>query len=164
MNISISRTILAFLLPILILASGSICHAQVPKNLKIALDKKPVQADVDCDRVPADKYDTCEIASSKDLFSAEGFIVTNPAKQIVRMYTKEGTSTHWTFFKNGQEVYRETDTNGNKKPDEFRWLDTAGSRIGKDSNEDGVIDRWVSISAEEAVSYTHLTLPTICSV
>lgn len=55
----------------------------------------------------------------------------------------------WSYFLDGQEVYREIDTNGNRKADQFRWLGRAGSKIGLDLNEDGRIDRWEQISPEE---------------
>ncbi|QDU61109.1 Thiol-disulfide oxidoreductase ResA [Planctomycetes bacterium Pan216] len=56
----------------------------------------------------------------------------------------------WSYYMNGQEVYRESDTNGNGKADDFHWYNTAGSRWGVDSNEDGRIDGWKRISAQEA--------------
>ena len=47
------------------------------------------------------------------------------------------------------EVYRDVDRNFNGKADEYRWLNTAGSRWGLDPNEDSKIDTWKVISAEE---------------
>ncbi len=55
----------------------------------------------------------------------------------------------WSYFLDGHEVYREIDSNGNRKADQFRWLNQAGSKIGLDLNEDGRIDRWEQISPEE---------------
>jgi peroxiredoxin len=55
----------------------------------------------------------------------------------------------WSYFLDGQEVYREIDSNGNRKADQFRWLGKAGSKVGLDLNEDGRIDRWEQISPEE---------------
>lgn len=55
----------------------------------------------------------------------------------------------WSYFLDGQEVYREIDSNGNRKADQFRWFNSAGSKIGLDLNEDGRIDRWEQISPEE---------------
>src|SRR5689334_11264933 len=55
----------------------------------------------------------------------------------------------WSYYQDGQETYREVDTNGNKKPDQFRWLGAGGMRWGVDVNEDGQIDGWTQISAEE---------------
>ena len=55
----------------------------------------------------------------------------------------------WSYFLNGEEVYREVDTNANHKADQYRWMGPAGSKIGIDLNEDGKIDRWEMISPEE---------------
>src|SRR5262249_30319435 len=56
----------------------------------------------------------------------------------------------WSYYKDGVEVYREIDTNYNDKPDQYRWFNTGGSKWGIDANEDGKIDSWRTISAEEA--------------
>src|SRR5206468_5240718 len=37
----------------------------------------------------------------------------------------------------------------NKRVDQFRWLNSGGMKWGVDTNEDGVIDGWRMISAEE---------------
>src|SRR5205085_152125 len=41
------------------------------------------------------------------------------------------------------------DADGNGKPDQFRWVNSGGSRWGIDRNEDGIIDEWKAISPEE---------------
>lgn len=55
----------------------------------------------------------------------------------------------WSYFLNGDEVYREIDSNFNNKVDQYRWLGVNGSKWGIDVNEDGRIDSWRVISAEE---------------
>lgn len=55
----------------------------------------------------------------------------------------------YSYYKNGLEVYREVDTNSNNHPDQFRWLNGGGMKWGVDSDEDGKIDSWRMISAEE---------------
>ena len=54
-----------------------------------------------------------------------------------------------SYYLDGQEVYREIDTNGNQIPDQFRWFGAGGMRWGVDVNQDGTIDGWQQISAEE---------------
>lgn len=61
----------------------------------------------------------------------------------------DGSVDQWRYFKDGIEVYRDIDSDFNKKADIYRWLNTGGSRIALDENEDGVIDTWKWISAEE---------------
>src|SRR5262249_31140646 len=53
-----------------------------------------------------------------------------------------------SFYQDGFEVYRETDLNDDKSPDECRWMNAAGTRIGVLSG--GKIVAWKRISAEEA--------------
>jgi len=55
----------------------------------------------------------------------------------------------WSYYLDGIEVYREIDTKHNKKPDQYRWLNSAGTKWGIDSNGNGKIDSWKMISAEE---------------
>lgn len=56
----------------------------------------------------------------------------------------------WSYYLDGVEVYREIDADFNKKPDQYRWLNTGGMKWGVSSKEDGKIDSWKMISAEEA--------------
>ena len=53
------------------------------------------------------------------------------------------------FYLNGVEAYRETDSNGNGRPDQFRWLGPNGGKLGVDADEDGVIDRWYVLGPED---------------
>src|SRR5262249_55510678 len=55
----------------------------------------------------------------------------------------------WSYYLDGQEVYREIDTNFNRKADLYHWYGPAGMKIGIDSKEVGKIDFWEQISAEE---------------
>jgi thiol-disulfide isomerase/thioredoxin len=61
----------------------------------------------------------------------------------------DGKVDQWCYFKDGLEVYRDIDSNFNGKADQYRWFNTAGSRWGVDKDEDGAIDNWAFISAEE---------------
>jgi hypothetical protein len=55
----------------------------------------------------------------------------------------------FAYYLDGQEVYRDIDTNGKGKVDQFRWLGAGGMRWGVDVTGDGHIDGWRQISAEE---------------
>ena len=81
-----------------------------------------------------------------------GFVVHHSSGRILRQYldtNKDGRLDQWSYFLNGQEVYRDVDQNYDGKTDQYRWLGEAGSRWGLDNNQDGVIDSWKVISAEE---------------
>lgn len=55
----------------------------------------------------------------------------------------------YSYYLDGVEVYREIDSNQTGKPDQFRWLNSGGTRWGVDVNGDGIIDGWRQISVEE---------------
>ena len=55
----------------------------------------------------------------------------------------------WAYYKDGAEVYTEFDTTFSGKPDQYRWLNAGGCKWGLDANQDGRIDSWKVISAEE---------------
>src|SRR5208283_3872732 len=58
----------------------------------------------------------------------------------------------WSFYKDGVEVYRDIATKPNGKKDEFRWLNTGGTRWGVDSAGEGKLTAWKVISAEEVTA------------
>ena len=55
----------------------------------------------------------------------------------------------WCYFNGGLEVYRDIDADHDGKADQYRWLQTAGTRWGIDKNQDGRIDFWQVISPPE---------------
>src|SRR5205085_988418 len=81
-----------------------------------------------------------------------GVIVKDAQGRTVRQFidtTGQDKPNIFSFYVNGVESYREVDTNANGKPDQFRWLGPNGGKYGVDANEDGIIDTWVNLSAEE---------------
>lgn len=81
-----------------------------------------------------------------------GWVVFGPQGQVLRRFSDtDGDSRvdQWQYYNQGIEVYRDRDSNKNNKIDQSRWLNTAGTRWGIDKDEDGKIDEWKRISAEE---------------
>ena len=116
-----------------------------------ALSLKPVQSDVDYDVVPAEKIEKCQV---RDIDRAKwsGWEVVSPEGSMLRRFadTNEDKKIDlWCYFRDGVEVYRDVDIDFNGKADQYRWLGTNGIRWGIDEDEDGKIDRWQQISAEE---------------
>ena len=109
--------------------------------------------------VPSDLVQKLQIVPSRDRFGAGGWIVSDDTGRIIRVFldrvqdhsdkTKAGSLDQWSYYKDGIEIYREVDTDKNQKPNEYRWLGPGGSRWGIDVNQDGEIDQWKAISAEE---------------
>ncbi len=119
-----------------------------------ALKLVPVQKGVDYDRPTAKEIPKCKIAAKK-LSGNVGWIVENPQGTILRRFMDtngDNVVDQWSYYKNGLEVYRDIDANFNNKADQYRWFHTAGTRWGLDKNEDGEIDAWKVISAEEVTA------------
>jgi thiol-disulfide isomerase/thioredoxin len=122
--------------------------AQVTPQQILAI--KPAQKDVEIETPPADQVDKCKIDISED---RRAWVLLGPQGQVLRRFvdTKgDGRVDRFSYYLHGLEVYRDYDTDGNDKINESRWMHTAGSRWGIDRNEDGKIDEWKRISAEEA--------------
>src|SRR5258708_28855170 len=135
---------------VVLLATGA-ARAADPPTVKQALGLPPHNSDVDYDLPDAKLYDQCKVAPFRD-GKAAGWIVTGPAGQPLRRFMDtngDDIVDQFSYFKNGLEVYRDIDSNFNKKKDQFRWFNTGGMRWGIDTNEDGKIDLWKQISAEE---------------
>ena len=84
-----------------------------------------------------------------------GWIVEGPSGVILRKFVDTNDDNivdQWSYYKDGLEVYRDIDSNFNGKADQYRWFHTGGSRWGVDTKEDGSIDYWKSISAEEVTA------------
>jgi hypothetical protein len=120
-----------------------------PDMLEKSLKLKPTQKDVDIDVPTAEEAARCKI----DFHNGhKGYIVSNQQGITLRLFLdqkNEGRINQWSYFKNGVEVYRDIDTDGNGTADQFRWLNSGGTKHGIDTNGDYVIDHWKSISAEE---------------
>ncbi|MBS0261848.1 MAG: TlpA family protein disulfide reductase [Planctomycetes bacterium] len=126
-------------------------------SVEEALKLRPVQADVDYETPDAKSIAQCKIKLVTE-GKGTGWIVTGPAGQPLRRFMDidgvknargETTVDEFCYYKNGLEVYREMDTNGNGKKDQYRWFNFGGSRWGIDADENGKIDSWKQISPEE---------------
>ncbi len=105
--------------------------------------------DVDYERPTADVLEQCVFAKTKN---PAGFVVHHISGRILRRFVDTNGDKkldHWAYFNNGLEVYRDLDTNFDGRTDEYRWIGPAGIRWGVDPNQDGKIDKWKMISAEE---------------
>lgn len=132
------------------IASGGILGAAAP-TVDYALSLKPLQEDVSYDVPAATEIANCKV-SPENLGKASGWTVHDGNGQILRMFLDSNSDNkvdRWSYFKDGIEIYRDIDSNGNGKVDEHRWLNLAGTRWAIDKNEDGEIDAWTAISAEE---------------
>ncbi len=96
---------------------------------------------------------SCKVELVKGEKKGSGWVLRDAAGQTLRRFmdtNEDGRIDVWSYYKDGGEVYRETDSNANLKADQYRWLNAGGMKWGVDANEDGRIDGWKTISAEEA--------------
>lgn len=121
-------------------------------TVKQVLGYTPAQDGVVYETPSEDELDDCELKVDK-LGKGSAWVVLGPQGQVIRRFVDSdgnGTVDQFRYYQHGLEVYRDLDQNENRKIDESRWLNMGGSRWGVDTDEDGVIDTWKMISAEEA--------------
>ncbi len=137
---------------LLVCGSAASVWAEKPSVAQV-LAFKPKQEGVTYTIPAGPAADGCTVELEKGQGKASGWVLKDGQGKLLRRFfdsNGDGVPDVWSYFKDGQEVYRETDTNGNRKADQYRWLNQGGSRWGIDSNEDGKIDSWRTISPEEA--------------
>src|SRR5205814_2299974 len=120
----------------ILLVSTSGLAADAP-SVKQALGLAPQQSDVEYDTPEPKAFDQCKVEKVVQ-GKATGWIVTGPAGQPLRRFMDtngDNVVDQSSYYKNGLEVYRESDTNFNNKKDQFRWFTFGGLRWGIDSNE-----------------------------
>ncbi len=129
-------------------------QAQKPTAEQLLKGYKPSQHDVDYDTPDAAEMAKCTVALEKG-----SYVVSNAAGQVLRRFTDSNGDSlpdMFRYYHMGLEVYREIDTNGDAKTkkniraDQYRWMNWGGTRWGLDENEDGRIDSWKILSAQEA--------------
>ncbi len=126
-------------------------QAEVDPQIEKGLSISPRQSDVLIEKVSAADLAACTKRIEKRN-NAEGLLLLGPNSQPLRWFADtngDRSIDMWSYFNNGVEVYRDIDSDYNGKVDQFRWFGTAGTRWGIDRNEDGQVDQWKKISAEE---------------
>ncbi len=116
-----------------------------------ALGLQPVQKDVSFEQVPKDMISKCRVADIES-DTMTGWEVTGPDGALLRRFADTNGDKKidlWSYYNYGIEAYRDIDSDFNGKADQYRWLGNAGTRWGVDANEDGRIESWKRISAEE---------------
>ncbi len=115
------------------------------------LSIKPKQEGVPYATPSAEEQAGCKV----DLDKAErgsGWLLKDKDGRLLRRFFDSNGDNRidvWSYYKDGAEVYRETDTTFSGKPDQYRWLHAGGSKWGTDEAKDGKIKSWKVISPEE---------------
>jgi len=137
--------------------SNSTAHGQ-GASLAQAMTIKPKQADAPHEIPNATELKSCKIEKST---TTPGFIVTDGSGRTLRRFldnNKDGKLDQWSYYENGIEVYRDLDTDFDRKTDQYRWLGGGGTRWGIDPDQDGKIDSWRVISPEEVAYETFMAI------
>ena len=145
-----------FLAALTFLAGLAGTSLAAPPTAETLLQYKPRQiADVSTPTPAEITACTVELEKGKQLASGKtptAWVLKDGQGRVLRKFhdtNGEGSVNRWSYFRDGQEAYREEDTNKNSKADQYRWLGPNGSKWGVDSDEDGRIDSWTVISSEE---------------
>ena len=137
----------------LLLGTAVVAHT-APPSPEAALALKPVQAGVDYEKVEADRQSSCKVIDIEQS-AWSGWEVIAEDGTLLRRFADTNRDQKidlWCYFKFGVEVYRDVDQDFNGKADQYRWLATGGTRWALDRDEDGAIDVWKQISAEEVTA------------
>lgn len=132
-------------------AASSTSYAQ-EVGAETVLGYRPTHAaDVEIETPTGDDIKNCELKVEQE-GKGSGWALYGPQGQLLRRFMDsdgDGKVDQFRYYQYGLEVYRDLDTNGDNKVDQSRWFNTQGTRWGVDSDQDGTIDSWRIISAEE---------------
>lgn len=124
---------------------------QAKPTVAQALQLQPIQADAEYDRPTVSEAEKCTL-EVESIDGKTGWVVRDEDGKLLRRFIDTNSDNkvdRWCYYREGIEVYRDIDDDFNGKADQYRWLGTAGTRWGVDKNENGTIDAWKAISAEE---------------
>jgi len=154
MRMDVSRASACLLVSLAALATVGRSAGAAAPSAQQALKLRPIQRDADIAQPSDEEAAGCKIFARK-IGNGVGWIVEDPNGLTLRKYLDtngDNVVDLWSYFKNGLEVYRDVDSDFDGKADQYRWFHTAGSRWGLDKDQDGAIDRWKVISAEEVTA------------
>lgn len=142
---------LALLTTCICVLATNAATAQTPSAEQILGQFRPTHA-VEYDTPAAKDYPNCKVEIERGKGSA-GFVVYGPAGEVLRRFTDtngDNKADLFRYYRMGLEVYRDIDSDKNEKPDQHRWMNWGGMKWGIDENEDGKVDEWRVLSAQEA--------------
>jgi hypothetical protein len=115
------------------------------------LSIKPKQEGVGYATPSAEEQAGCKVELDKAERGSGWLLKDKDGRLLRRFFDSNGDNRIdvWSYYKDGVEIYRETDTTFSGKPDQYRWLHAGGSRWGTDEAKDGRIKSWKVISPEE---------------
>jgi hypothetical protein len=140
-----------------LLAWGGAAPAWAAPTVAAMLAYRPKQNGVVYSTPTPQEQELCKIEQVSGSGRGSGWLLRDPQGRSLRRFFDshwvQGTRTSridvYSYYLDGVEVYRETDTKYSGAIDEYRWFNASGMKWGVDLNGDGKIDYWKMISAEE---------------
>jgi len=149
------RKVLANTAALVAAGSAAVASAADLPSVEQLLKYKPAQQGVVCDTPAAETWPKCKVEVVKGS-AGSGYVLRDMNGLTVRKLLAAPGSKAINvraYYSQGQEVYREVDTNGNGICDEFKWYNAGGSRVGVSADDDSQkIVKWKTLSAEEATA------------
>lgn len=138
---------------------SALAEAPTPEQ---ALGYMPIQQQFDFDKPSKDEIKQCTIKPEKEGNSTAWLVRDKQGKLLRRFADTNGDNVVdlWCYFLDGLEVYRDIDSDFNRKADQYRWFNSAGTRVGIDKNEDGKVDAWRNISPQEVAEQLVIAIQT----
>jgi tetratricopeptide (TPR) repeat protein len=149
------------LLAVNVLAPVRSSAAEAPTTAQ-ALSLTPIQPLVEFDTPTKEEAAQCTMRAETEN-NQTAWIVRDKQGQILRRFADANGDNFvdlWCYYQDGLEVYRDIDSNFNKKADQYRWFNTAGTRWGVDKDEDGRVDLWRVLSSHEVAEQVVFALKT----
>lgn len=146
-----------------ILVWGNLVQATAQDNITKALSYRPIQPGVVVSTPTPDEKSRCKLEAVDLGDKKSAFELRDPEGKLLRRFvdtTGDGKIHVWSYYRNGVEVYREIDSDGNQKADQFRWLNAGGMKWGVSQKENDKIDGWRMISVEEVAQELVAALAT----
>ena len=136
----------------LVIGTSGLARAQDPRIAKI-LTYKPRQPGVAYTIPTPQQEATCKLELvTGSQAGSNGWLLVDAQGQLLRRFFDSNGDKQidiWSYYLDGVEVYREIDSDYDKRADQYRWLNSGGTKWGVSSKQDGKIDSWKMISAEE---------------
>ena len=156
MSCSLRRTwwsrVIAMSLSVSVLHFASSFAGAQGVTVEQVLTYRPSQRDVDCEDPTKDEVGKCELKVDQE-GEGSAWVVYGPQGSVIRRFVdSDGNKVvdQFRYYRHGLEVFRDVDLDENRKIDQCFWFNTGGTRWGADIDEDGHIDEWKRIAAEEA--------------
>jgi hypothetical protein len=115
------------------------------------LNFKPRQDGIHYTTPEADKIADCKVELVKAR-KGSGWLLRDADGKSLRLFFDTNDDNKidvWSYYRDGVEVYREIDSDYQGRPNQYRWLNSGGTKWGLDENRDGKVDSWKVISPEE---------------